>query len=163
MFLIAIFVMGCGGAAGRTAAPVAAQPVQVDFSIHGEEAPAGAEECCAAGARSTRDGARAMRDDARPTTRDQPPEVKLKLGHYRSSRFGIGLVIDRTAEEAKVQFDGTAQTLRLFPQYFWHRTEYHRARNEKLLEVRSDGQIILHMEGAGEGIWLFRDGDADPL
>lgn len=158
MFLSAILMIGCGGAVARAPAPAAAESVQVDLAIHGEEAPPGrtdAEACCAGGVRATRDGA--------PATRDQPPEVKLKLGHYRSSRFGIGLVIDRTGEDAKVRFDGTDRTIRLFPQYFWHRTEYHRARNEKLLEVRSDGQVMLHMEGAGEGIWVFRDGDADPL
>lgn len=100
-----------------------------------------------------------------PARRNQSPEVKLKLGHYSNSQIGIGLVIDRTGDKvAKVRFDGTDQTIDLKPQYFWHRTEYHRAANEKLLEVRNDGDIRLHMPGIGErGAWLFRDGDADPL
>lgn len=158
MFLMAIPVTGCGGPAAQAPAPVAAQPVVVDFAFHGEGAHgegappgrtgAGADACCA--------------PEARPT-RDQPPEVKLKLGHYQSPRFGIGLVIDRTGDDAKVRFDGTDRTIRLFPQYFWHRTEYHRAQNDKVLEVRNNGHVILYMEGAGEGIWVFRDGDADPL
>jgi hypothetical protein len=95
---------------------------------------------------------------------DQSPETKLQLGHYWSPHFHIGLIIDRTGEQAKVRFDGTRQTLTLTPQYFWFRTEYHRAPNDKLLVVSNTGRITLHVEGAGEdGIWLHRDGDAAPL
>lgn len=103
-------------------------------------------------------------DGGGPEVKDQSPETKLKLGHYSSPRFQIGLVIDRTGEKAKVRFDGTRTTLTLTPQYFWFRTEYHRAPDDKLLQVDNQGQITLHLQGAGDdGIWLRRDGDADPL
>jgi hypothetical protein len=114
------------------------QPVRVDFEVVGTtDSPA-----------------------ARPE-RAQPPEIKLKLGHYRSDRAGIALVIDRTGDDAKLLFDGTDQVVRLVPQYFWHRTEYHRTVGHKMLETRSHGEIVLYL--SGQEIWLYRDGDADPL
>jgi hypothetical protein len=144
--LILLALASCAAPTPRPP-PVAVAPIAVDFEIRGESpaAPAPTTEL--------------------PTTRNQPPDVKLKLGHYSSPRFGIGLVIDRTGEKgAKIRFDGTDQTISLFVQYFWHRTEYHRAQNEKVLEVSNTGHIRLHMSGVPEGgISLFRDGDADPL
>jgi hypothetical protein len=135
--LILLAVASCGPTTPRPS-PVAVAPVAVDFELRGEPA---------------------------LSQRDQPPDIKLKLGHYISPRFGIGLVIDRTGDNAaKIRFDGTDQTISLFAQYFWHRTEYHRAHNDKVLEVSNTGQIHLHVAGAPEhGISLFRDGDADPL
>jgi hypothetical protein len=148
--LILLALAGCAPIS-RPPPPIAVAPMAVDFEIRGEPAqtPAG----------PTTDHPQP------PTTRNQPPDVKLKLGHYINPRFGIGLVIDRTGEKtAKIRFDGTDQTISLFVQYFWHRTEYHRVQNEKVLEVSNTGRIHLHMSGVPEGgILLFRDGDADPL
>jgi hypothetical protein len=91
----------------------------------------------------------------------QPPEQKLVLGHYCNPRLKIGLVIDRTGErEARLRFDGAADTIRLVPRYTWHRTEYFRG-GEKVLEVSSRGYILLFV--SGHEVWLARDGDAEPL
>ncbi len=144
-----LFWLAAGCAAAPHAPPQAAAPppVTVDFEIHGEGDPVAA---------------------AYPA-REQSPEVKLRLGHYSSGRLGVGLVIDRTNEKiAKVRFDGTGQTIKLEPQYYWHRTEYWKALtgapNDKLLVVDHTGHVALHMEGLGDhGASLYRDGDADPL
>lgn len=150
LFLVA----GCA-----TAPPpptIAPPPVAVDFEVHGD---------ATSGATVANDNRAAAPAETAPATRNQPPEMKLKLGHYSSGRLGLGLVIDRTDEKiAKVRFDGTAQTIALVPQYFWHRTEYHKAENQKLVVFHNNGLVVLHMEGIGEdGAWLRRDGDADPL
>ena len=145
-----LFVVAAGCAATPpppAATPVAPPPppVAVDFEVHGSVA---AEETVA---------------------KNQAPELKLKLGHYKTYRLGIGLVLDRTNDKkAKVRFDGTDQTVELIPQYFWHRTEYHRALtgapNDKVIVVHHGGDVMLHMEGLGDdGAYLWRDGDADPL
>jgi hypothetical protein len=94
--------------------------------------------------------------------RAQPPEVKLVLGHYCSPERGIGLVIDRTQKDtATIRFDGTDQTQRLFARYYWDHTDYHRAKYDKVLEVKPDGQIIVTV--SGQEMLVYRDGDADPL
>jgi hypothetical protein len=119
-------------------APPPPQPVRVDFEVAGEatgEEPASCE-------------------------RAQSPEVKLAVGHWRSLRRGIGLVIDRREKHALIQFDHGA-TERLEARFFWFRTEYVRAGEEKVLEFRNDGATVVFV--GGQEIYLHRDCDAEPL
>jgi hypothetical protein len=128
--------------------PAPAQPVRVDFEVAGTTTGGGAP------------GSDVVVEET-PAERAQPPEVKLKLGHYRSRRTGVALVIDRLDEHvAKIRFDHTERVERLEARYFWFRTEYHRG-DQKVLEFQNDGSIALYM--SSQEIWLFRDGDADPL
>jgi hypothetical protein len=135
-------------------APAPPQAVRVDFAVVGpaaEPAPAPLEPAPAE-----------VEIVEGPLVLDQPPEIKLKLGHYASGRFGIGLVIDRTEQHtAKVRFDGASKTERLFARYTWHHVDYHRAKYDKVLEVQPDGRIAVFV--SGQEIWVRRDGDARPL
>jgi hypothetical protein len=104
-------------------------------------------------------------DPVAVTATNQPPAIKLKLGHYRSASRGIGLVIDRTQHEAKLRFDGTAEILHLDPSPAnLGRTDYGRTSHEVLLQVWDDNRIIIYVPGGdGTGLDVLRDGDAEPL
>jgi hypothetical protein len=102
-------------------------------------------------------------------TRDQPPEVKLRLGHYTNRSRGIGVIIDRTSElspkafkVAKLRYDGAdaIQVLDPLPGAD-HRIDY-LARGKVVLHVYSDGRAAIYVDSDGP-IALHRDGDADPL
>ena len=104
----------------------------------------------------------AVEDAAR---RDQPPDIKLKLGHYSNHARGIGLVIDRTGKEAKIRFDGTDQIIRLDPTPGTHgRTDYIKSVNHVVMHVWKNGRVVVYVPGStDDGIDVRRDGDADPL
>ena len=95
----------------------------------------------------------------------QPPDIKLKLGHYSNAERGIGLVIDRTGKEAKVRFDGTDVIFRLDPTPGSHgRIDYLRTINNVMLHVWKNGRVVVYVPNSDEGgIEVRRDGDADPL
>ena len=99
------------------------------------------------------------------TPRDQPPDIKLKLGHYSNSARGIGLVIDRTGKEAKIRFDGTDQILRLDPTPGpSDRTDYIKSVNNVVMHVWKNGRVVVYVPSSTDGgIEVRRDGDADPL
>ena len=42
---------------------------------------------------------------------EQPPEVKLKLGHYKNKEHNIGLVIDLTHHKARIRWDGNTSVV----------------------------------------------------
>ena len=100
-----------------------------------------------------------------PPVLDQPPGVKLLLGHYANSRRGIGAVIDRTQKEAKLRFDGTDQILRAYPAHGGRgRIDYMRNVSSILFHLYEGGHVVVYVPGAtSEGIPLYRDGDAEPL
>jgi hypothetical protein len=112
--------------------------------------------CCAPGAA-----------DEPPLTErppDQPPEIKLELGHYSNTRVGIGAVIDRTGREALLRYDGTGETLHLVPTPGqFGRVDYEVSGNHVVMQAWPDGRIVVHIAGSEDGIPLRRDGDADPL
>src|SRR5262249_42111699 len=107
---------------------------------------------------------------------EQPAAVKLRLGHYRNARRGIGVTIDLTEKNesialpdpAKLRFDGEATIWRL---------EGQPGGNDRIDYVRDGGRVMLHIWKNGdiavyvpdpdgkpsEAIHLVRDGDADPL
>lgn len=112
-----------------------------------------------------------------PVTKDQPPHIKLKLGHYRSARFNFGVVVDRTFQNdniadidpIKVRFDGDPKIWTLQGQP---------GSRDRIDYVRDDGRVMLHVWDNGrmsvyvpdpdggrssDEIHLYRDGDADPL
>lgn len=96
-------------------------------------------------------------------TRPQPPEVKLKLGHYTNARHNIGLVIDRTNKEARLRFDHVPQVMRLDPMQSRDRIDYVRTINNVVLQVWNNGRVVVFVPGTSESIDVVRDGDADPL
>jgi hypothetical protein len=98
-------------------------------------------------------------------SKDQPPDVKLKLGHYRNASRGIGVVVDRTQHEARVRFDSTKEILHLDPTHGTEgRTDYIRTAHNVVLQVWEDGRVVVYVPGdTSGGIDVRRDADADPL
>ena len=95
---------------------------------------------------------------------DQPPEVKLKLGHYHNKSRGIGLVIDLTHKEARIRWDGTQQVIKLDPiPASGGRIDYIKSANHVVLQVWDDGRAAVFVTGSSSAIAVTRDGDADPL
>lgn len=112
-----------------------------------------------------------------PAPKNQPPHIKLKLGHYTSGRAGIGMVIDGTEttdniadiDPVKVRFDGDNKVYRLKGQH---------GPRGRIDFLKDDGHVLLHMwdDGrrsvyvpdpdtgrASDEIHVYRDADADPL
>lgn len=111
-----------------------------------------------------------IREEARPpcckqgAKRDQPPELKLMLGHYQNERRGIGLVFDRSTAQAKVRFDGTTEILKLDRQHgAGDRIDYIKRIGHVVLQQWDSGRVVVYVAGADDGIEVRRDGDADPL
>jgi hypothetical protein len=110
--------------------------------------------------------------------KDQPPNVKLKLGHYRNARRGIGVTIDlysaRTEDvadidPAKLRFDGEDKVWLLEGMYGGSgRIDYVRDHERILLQVHRDGRMSVYVpdpetDRSSEAIDVFRDADTDPL
>jgi hypothetical protein len=94
--------------------------------------------------------------------RDQPPELKLKLGHFANKRRGIGIVFDRSTEQAKLRFDGTTEIVQVDPASAGiDRTDYIRSLGHVVLQLWADGRVVVFVNG--DEVDLVRDGDADPL
>lgn len=97
-------------------------------------------------------------------TKDQPPEVKLKLGHYSNEKRGVGLVVDLTHHEARVKYDGTKKVQKLDPvNHSRNSTSYGPTINQVTLVVYDDGKVEAGFPGSDNLIPVKRDGDADPL
>ena len=95
---------------------------------------------------------------------DQAPEVKLKLGHYKNKERNIGLVIDLTNHEARIQWDGSKKVIKLDPTHgAGGRIDYIKSINHTVLQVWPDGRAAVFVEGADDAIPVWRDADASPL
>jgi len=95
---------------------------------------------------------------------DQTPEVKLKLGHYKNKERGIGLVIDLTHHEARIQWDGSKNVIKLDPTHgAGGRIDYVKTINHVVLQVWPDGKAAVFVDGGDGAISVWRDGDASPL
>jgi hypothetical protein len=114
---------------------------------------------------------------APPAKRDQPPYIKLKLGHYFSKQLGIGVVIDLSEvidnvavpPPGKIRFDGEAKVWRLKGRRADHdRVDYSNDEGHLMLQSYADGRRSVYVldptnEKWSEEIVVVRDGDADPL
>lgn len=112
----------------------------------------------------------------RGVTKDQPPHMKLKLGHYRNRSLGIGVVIDLTEatdnvadiDPAKIRFDGDNKVYKLTGrQGPYGRIDYTDGQSV-MLKVWEDGRREVFIPDPTTGrvsdeISVYRDGDADPL
>jgi hypothetical protein len=113
-----------------------------------------------------------------PVEKDQPAHIKLKLGHYRNHRFGIGVTIDLVSaateniadiDPAKVRFDGESKVWLLEGRHGGNgRIDYVRERDRVMLQVSRDGRYTVYIpdpetDRATQAIDVHRDGDADPL
>jgi hypothetical protein len=146
--------------------PPSAPPPQgtvVEWEVHGQEGPPGA-----AGAPGTDPGAAGTPTSGTPApgvdrSRPQPPDIKLKLGHFTDAKHNIGLVIDRTNKEARVRFDHVAEVMRLDPIRSSGRIDYVRTINQTVLQVYDSGRVVVFVPGTSDSIEVVRDADADPL
>lgn len=95
---------------------------------------------------------------------EQPPEVKLKLGHYKNKERNIGLVIDLTHHEARIQWDGSKTVIKLDPTHgAGGRIDFIKSANHVVLQVWPDGKAAVFVEGSDDAIAVWRDGDATAL
>jgi hypothetical protein len=100
--------------------------------------------------------------DRVPPHRDQPPDIKLKLGHFANARRGIGLVFDRSTAQAKLRFDGATEIVKIDPEPAgMDRTDFIRSLGHVALQLWGDGRVVVFV--GGDEIEVVRDGDADPL
>jgi hypothetical protein len=94
----------------------------------------------------------------------QPPEVKIKLGHYHNKQRGIGLVIDLTRKEGRIEWDGTKTVIKLDPTAGGSgRTDYIKSIGHVVLQTWNDGTMAVFVKGSEDAIFVVRDADADPL
>lgn len=97
-----------------------------------------------------------------PVRLDQPPETKLRLGHYANAARGIGLVIDLTRTPARIQFDGSAAVVTLDRQAGPSgRVDFIRRIGDPVLRIEHGPRVQVFVDG--EAIEVRRDGDAEPL
>jgi hypothetical protein len=115
--------------------------------------------------------------DPAPVKRDQPPQIKLKLGHFSNARLGIGVTIDLTqtidnvakVPPGKLRFDGDAKVWQLTGQRDGSDLiDYTRDHGALMLQVWRDGRHAVYVPDPTSGkssdaIAVVRDGDADPL
>lgn len=154
----AVVVLACAQHKPQTVIVGPPPPVAVEFEAHGTtEGPPGGVEAPPSGDVETPPTV------AVATTKNQPPDVKLKLGHFTDRRHNIGLVIDRTGHEAKLRFDGSAEVMKLDPMRSSGRIDYVKTINSTVLEVWDDGRVTVWVPGTKESIDVVRDADADPL
>lgn len=113
---------------------------------------------------------------AAPTVRNQPPHIKLKLGHYRNDQLGIGVTIDLTEmtenvadiDPAKLRFDGDTKVWRLQGQNGPRGRIDYLDGKRVVLHVWENGRRSVYVPDPDTGrssdeVSLRRDGDADPL
>lgn len=113
-----------------------------------------------------------------PPSKDQPPHVKLKLGHFRNARLNIGATIDLITDmtenvadidPAKLRFDGEDKIWRLEGQHGSNgRIDYVRDGGRIMLQITREGRVTVYVPDpdtgrASDAIDLYRDADADPL
>ena len=149
----------------RTAPPPAPPPVYVEYEMHAEVADSPA---------STTDAPATT--PVRPVSKDQPPHIKLKLGHYRNARLNIGVTIDLTEatenvadlDPAKLRFDGDDKIWRLEGRHGGNgRIDYVRERGRVMLQMTRDGRVTVYVPDPetdrSTEVDVYRDADADPL
>jgi hypothetical protein len=163
--LLFLVLVGCGPIAPLPAPPPPPpdRGTVVDFEVHGPLPPAPS-----GGAEPT---------EPRVAI-DQPAHVKLKLGHFRNHRLGIGVTIDLLSaatenvadiDPAKVRFDGESQVWLLEGRHGGSdRIDYVRDNGRLLLSVSRTGRYTVYVpdpetDHTSEGIDVTRDGDAHPL
>jgi hypothetical protein len=139
------------------------QTTVVEWEVHGQEGAEGDPSGDPSGVATPAAPAPAAPAPGVDRTRPQPPEIKLKLGHFTNARHNIGLVIDRTNKEARVRFDHVPQVMRLDPMQSSGRIDYVRTINQVVLQVYNSGRVVVFVPGTSESIDVVRDGDADPL
>lgn len=108
--------------------------------------------------------------------KNQPPHIKLKLGHYRNDQLGIGVTIDLTEatenvadiDPAKLRFDGETKVWRLQGQHGPQGRIDYLDGKRVMLHVWDSGRRSVYVrdpdtDKASDEIYLRRDADADPL
>lgn len=112
--------------------------------------------------------------DDNEVVRNQPPDIKLRLGHYRNRARGVGVTIDRTAvvppgviAPARLRYDGTDRVIELDGQPGTTGRIDYLERTRLVMQVYDTGRIELWVYGAAGAasgpIEVERDGDADRL
>jgi len=121
------------------------------------------------------DGISMVRDDIRvpekccdegPRVRKQQPvDVKMRLGHFSSPDGTMAFVLDRRDEKlARLRYDGSKVVIELTPrQGPSGRIDYLRKGHGVLLHVHERGHVTIYHPDRPDGIDVRRDGDADPL
>lgn len=109
---------------------------------------------------------------------DQPPHVKLKIGHFRNDQYNIGVTIDlltdatdsvADVDPAKLRFDGDEKVWKLEGRRGGNgRVDYVRAGDRVMLQITRGGHATIYVPDpesgrSGDAIELYRDADADPL
>jgi hypothetical protein len=166
-FAAIVVLVGC---TRQQPAPAPPPPTEVGFEVTVDESAPG----IAPGTPATPVTATATD----PPARDQPPYVKLKLGHYSNASRGIGLVVDLTAKPshaaaiapAKIRFDNTTKVWNLDGQHgAYGRIDYVRGGGKVVLQVWDNGRVAVFVPEPDDArpatgpIDVRRDGDADPL
>jgi hypothetical protein len=99
-----------------------------------------------------------------PQRLNQPPEIKLKLGHYRNDELNIGAVVDLTRDDVRLRFDGSDEVMHLLAEPGQHgRTDYMINGSRVVMQTWTGGRVVVYVNGSDEPIGLYRDGDAEPL
>jgi hypothetical protein len=150
--VISLCTLACGGSQPQPQSEP--QVIRGDFYMEADETPVSAP------------GTEAAACCDKPTHRDQPPEVKLALGHYSNAKRGIGAVIDVTQKVGKLRYDGTDKTIELYASPGpYGRTDYHKNASVVLMAIGDDGHVVVFLDAptARDGIAMTRDADADPL
>src|SRR5262245_5132103 len=154
---VALVILACAQRQPQTVIIGPPPPTEVAFEVHGTEGgpPSSVEPGTAANPPAA--------TPAPNVTKNQSPELKLKLGHFTDKQHNIGLVIDRTGHEAKLRFDGMGQVLKLDPMRSSGRVDYVKTINHPVLQVWDDGRVSVFITGHPDSIDVVRDADADPL
>src|SRR5688572_7331957 len=142
---ILLLLAACPSAPQRTEQPQQPPPppppTRVDFEVHGEVTGGGSTEPAT-------------------FTKDQPPYVKLKLGHYKNRQYNVGLVIDLITDAtedvadidpAKLRFDGDEKIWRLEGRHGSHgRIDYVREKDRVMLQITRDGRATVYIPDPGD-------------
>jgi hypothetical protein len=179
---ILLILVGCSGPARQAepAPPQQAAYFEVGVAVEEPDLPPGSQEGAAGppGATSVVAPPPAAPPAAVDSTvKNQPPHIKLKLGHFRNARYNIGVTIDLTEQTenvadidpAKLRFDGDTKIWRLQGQHgAYGRIDYVREGGRVMLQVFANGRMSIFIPDPDTGrssdeISLYRDGDADPL
>lgn len=175
--VILLAVVGCGGPAQQAEpAPPPPQYIEVGVAVDEPAGPPGAQAGAADPSQPAATPAPAPAATG-PVVKNQPPHIKLKLGHFRNARYNIGVTIDLTEQTenvadidpAKLRFDGDTKIWRLEGQHgAYGRIDYVRERGHVMLHVHKNGRMSIYIPDPDTGrssdeIELHRDGDADPL
>jgi hypothetical protein len=165
-----IIVVGCAGPAQQAAPQPGSQGESATQPSRTPDPQAG----MVAGAPSTAAPA-APAKSALPA-KNQPPHIKLKLGHYRNEQLGIGVTIDLTEmtenvadiDPAKLRFDGETKVWKLQGQNGPQGRIDYLDGKRVILHVWDNGRRAVYVPDPDTGrssdeISVYRDGDADPL